>query len=176
MDTLEKYILDRRVDPSFAARLQGLEQDDQQSLLRVISLIKPSANSLRGIFRLLEEIAHRDAKSMSQILSEPSISELLSAENLNGKALQAKLIEMLEGIRYPERAIMNAKLKGKLKELVREFGVAVAVPDELEGDSIVLTIKARSCEEISQKAEKLLKMGEHPACKEVYSILLGESE
>jgi len=176
MNALEKYIVDRRVDEAFADRLRSLSSEDLTAVNNLISIIKPSANSLRGIMRLLEEIAHRDSKGIAQLLSEASISDLLSVGNVKGKVLQGKLVSLLESLRYPERALLNDKLQVKLKELVREFGVSVTVPEELEGDSIVVSFKARSSEEISKKAAKLVEIGEHPACKEIYSILLGESE
>jgi hypothetical protein len=174
MNSLESYIIDRKVDTRFAEHLRAMEQGGRNEVMALIDRLSPSANALRGLLRLAEEIAMRDKQSLAQVLGDESVRMILMNDKLGRKDSHARIVSLLEMKRYPERALLQTRIDKNVKQLVKEFGIQVHVPDELEGDTVQITLKARSCDELSEKIDSLSELGQHPACRELYSILLGD--
>lgn len=176
MNALESYINDKKVDTRFADHLRQIDGRDREQIIKIISHLGPSANTLRALLRLAEEIAQRDSQSLAEVIGDSSISAILSNDKIGRKDRQFKIISALEMKRYPERGRLQARVDANVKRLVRDFGVQVKVPDELEGDTLLISLKARSGEELNEKIASLADIGNHPACREIYAILLGEDE
>lgn len=171
---LQRYIEEKRVSGVLLERLQGLQERDQGALISLVEAINPSANTLRGLLTLVDETCAREQKELSQILASPEVASVLEENGLSRKEKQKKVRFFLEGLRYPETKRVKERLGELERILVKELGLRVECPHNLEGDAIGIKVAARDAIELQESAEKLRQLAEHPALAEVFLLLKGE--
>lgn len=143
-------------------------------MLRLVSVLEPSDNTLRAIFVVASEIATRDRKTLASVLQNREIEQILQDDLLNRKEKQRRIRSVLENQRYPLRAKLEQAVSDRVAKLRREVNLRVQPPLDLEGDCLTVTVSARSVEEILERAESLRSLAEHRATRELFSLLSGE--
>ena len=171
---LATFKKERRPDSELSARLDSLAAEYHQLLGDILQGLRPSANNLREILRLSEEIAARDKLNLHSVFTLAGLDSILSNEKLSRADKTKKLKNELADLRYPERARMAARLRELQKELVKATGVRVKFPEDLEGDSLLIELRAKDTQQMRGHGESLSKTSEHPALREIFDILRGE--
>ncbi len=170
------YIQEKRVSGELLEILKTLNPADSTAVALLIQELSPSANTLRGLLQMAQEIAGRDAKSLSEILGDSKLLAVLEHEKISRKDKQKKVRLALEAMRYPEVQHVRQLVAGAQKELLDKFGLRAELPSNLEGDEIVFSVLVREPEELAAWAEKLRQMAGHPALKELFDLLKGRGQ
>lgn len=173
-EILNRFIAERRVSGTFLKVLENLSQEEVLLVQRLIEILHPSANSLRALLELANEVAARDGFSLTELLNRKQITQTLEAEGLRRKEKQRQLREILFSLRYPQFAETKALLQELQKELMTKYSVLLSLPPELEGEAISLTIRSNSSEQIKKSAEKLKILAEDPQLLKLFSVLQGD--
>ena len=171
--TIQSFISERYVTGVFRERLETLSTSDSSAVAQLVSQLQPSANFLRDVLDLAEEISARDGKAPHDILSEPGVREIILGE-LGRKDKQKRIRQYLESRRFPMRSKIAARLNMLQRVIQKNAGVRVEFPEDLEGDQLTCAISFRSADELSRVAEQLAGLKDATELKEMFSLLRGE--
>ena len=176
MNTLRNYLDERQIHDSLRQNLFALSPDAQEIVADIIRALRPSANTLRDILRLGEEICLRDGTTWGRLFSEgPARNALAPGMALGAKDRAKELKRFLERKRFPETSAIEAKLEKCRTQLRRDVGLSVETPQDLEGDSVSLTLRFHSPEELAPLAEQSMKLAGHPALAQIFQLLKGQA-
>ena len=171
---LNTFIMEKRVSGELLDFLSALGEADKSSVSSLIREINPSANTLRNLLQLAEEVAVRDDKPLHLVLGHTEIQNILLQEKLSRKEKQKKLRLMLEVLRFPEIYQIQQRLAEAEQTLLTEFDLRAELPKDLEGDSIAFRVSVREPEDAQAWAEKLSLAAKHPALIELLDLLKGK--
>jgi hypothetical protein len=174
MMEIKDYIAAKHVSGKLLSRLQALSGDDAGAVAALVEAINPSANALRGLLQLADEICLRDGVKMQQVLTVASIKAVLENDKLSRKEKQKEIRFELETVRYPVLSALRRELTQAQAELVRDTGIRLEAPVNLEGEMLFVSLSARSADEFGRLAEKLQSLALHPATKRIFELLRGE--
>lgn len=171
---LEIWAKERQANSYLVTRLTRADQKEQTLIESWIKQLAPSANTMSELLRLADEISARDRVAVYEILAAPEIEKLLSADGLSRKDKQRFLRKELESRRYPIRQKIADRLSNLQGQITRETGIKVDLPEDLEGDSILFSFKARSPEQLATVAAQVVALATSKEVSELYAILLGK--
>ena len=172
-DTIEQYCSKHKIQGQLLAQLYSLDPSSKESLLGVLSSLRPSANTLRNILKLSGEIAKRDKKEFSDLFSKKEIQDILNSE-LGRKHKQEKITEELKLIRFPEMAKIKNEIASSINELRKEYGLRLNLPENLEGDKLRVQIEAKNADELLEKAKNLCSLSKDENLEKIFSTLKGD--
>ena len=173
MSVIGSFIEERRVDAKFQSRLNELQETEQVIVERLIQCLSPSANTLRELIRLAEEIAARESRSLLDVLSAEKINQLL--EHSSSKKERQRLIRQeLEQQRFPKLHKLHAELNQYQTQLLNDLGLRLELPRDLEGDTLSLTISAKTARDFERQGAKITELSTHPALARIFSLLKGD--
>lgn len=172
---LAAFIAEKCVnDACLRQRLEAMSPDESDVVASLSEILRPSANALREILRLADEVCCRDGIKLVELFASEDFVALLSRLSGNAKDKQRVVRQFLERLRYPLKARTIESLEQCKLELVRSYGIKVDYPHDCEGDSINLTISARSKEELLAIGQKLSDMSNHASLERMFLLLEGE--
>ncbi len=154
-------------------RILKLDTKDQQALSSILEESHPSANTLRDILRLASEVAARDKISLAEVFTQESVSLLLGREGLSRKDKQRLIKKEMERLRYPERRRLEDRAQELCRELVKDTGLRMELPKDLEGGTIAVRVSERSPEGFAEIADKFNQLSQHPSCVSLFNLLNG---
>jgi hypothetical protein len=171
---ITEFIDNRRVEGDFRCELLAYGEPDRQVIARLVSALNPSANALRAILAIAREIAARDEVSLAGVLSRADLAEVLSAPNFNFQEKQRRVAKALRRTRFPQLAEIEDELDRSQYEIRRNFGIAMKLPADLEGDTVEFSVRARSPEDLLRAAKQMEEAASSAALRGVFKILKGE--
>ena len=173
-ELLSRFIEERRIVGPLRERLWGASANDAEALAQIVVALRPSARTMGLIVDLLEEIAIRDARSTAAVCGATALQAILKDESKSNKERQGLYRRALEQIRFPQVVAVKERVGQLRQELVAEHNVELGIPAELEGDSVTVTIRARSNEELRQRLLAAATLANDERLQELFSILQGE--
>ena len=173
---LATWVEDRRANTQLVSRLIRGDKKERDVLVNWIEVLAPSANTLREFLRLADEVAARDGITAGEVLAAPELEKLLCAEGISRKDKQRLLREELEARRYPIRRRILERLTELQEQIAIETGAKVELPEDLEGDSIVFCLRARSPQQLATSAAQLAERAMGPGISELFAVMLGKIE
>jgi hypothetical protein len=171
---LSEYLRERQLQGSFADYLFGVTERIGAEVEDMIRVLNPSANALRGILVLVEEISRKERISLSEVFSSSSLSNVLLDDDIPRKEKIKRIRDILERRRYPEKSRLEDMIKNCSDTIRKKYNLRVIMPDELEGDSIEIKISGRSPEDIHTAAGKLQSLSESEELAALFGILRGD--
>lgn len=170
---LSQYLSLKQISGTLFDDLLELGNREQEALGHLVETLLPSANTLRETLRLSREIALRDECAIADVLTRQELREVLEQEGASRKQKQHLLLVELKRLRYPEISRISLELEKGLRELIKETGLRLELPKDLEGDTLSLTISAKSPEDFLELSKKLEILGGHLETKRIFSLLRG---
>ncbi len=171
---LDSYIRERHLEGPNAEFFLGLSVNFKSEMDDLITELSPSANALRNILLLIEEIAKRESLSLSEVYSSSALFQVLQDKDIPRKEKTKRVREILERRRYPERTRLENLVQENVSGISRKFNIKVTLPDELEGDRLEIKMYGRSPEDFQDAAQKLAMLSESRELNTLFGILRGE--
>ena len=171
---LETYISERVQDNDFKSRLQALSIAEASMLEKLVDILSPSANMLKGLLAVADEIAIRDKQSLQMILEDQKVSMILGNEKLNRKEKAQQIRRALEQLRFPEFSKIRAEIDSLVIGLRNDYKVHLELPENLEGDRLSFVCKFRNPEELLVSAERQAALGKDPRLARIFGLMRGE--
>jgi hypothetical protein len=172
--TLDDYISEKRISGSLLERLKMLNAEDAAVLLFVLEAANPSANTLRVMLTLVDEICLREKKKFSEVLGGSHCVKIRENEKLSRKEKQKRIRLELESLRYPETKKVKDELAQAQGQVCAECGLKLKLPQDLEGDTMSVELLGQNPEDFQRLAGKLKLLAEHPATARMFKLLRGE--
>ncbi|MGB5616345.1 MAG: ParB N-terminal domain-containing protein [Desulfobacterales bacterium] len=137
---------------AMALELKRLDSATAESLGRLFADLKLGLNRQRELVSLLTEIARREKITISELLNEPALQNLLSTPEIERSQKAGQLRSLLRRRRYP---VMSAATTG-FQDLVRHLnlgpGVQLVPPGNFEGTTYSLTITFDRLEQLRDRS------------------------
>jgi hypothetical protein len=146
---------------------------DRTEILRIVEQLRLGENQVRDLLDALQAIGARQKRTVAEILGDEAIAGVLSAGRARNETLHA-LKQALRRMRYPQLAATETRLRGLAKALGLPAGVTLSLPENLEGEEIVLSLRARSAAELRRRMTGTLTALGGAELDEIYRILGGE--
>ncbi|MGB5422846.1 MAG: ParB/RepB/Spo0J family partition protein [Desulfobacterales bacterium] len=125
---------------AMALELKRLDSATAESLGCLFADLKLGLNRQREILSLMSEIARREGITLAELLTEPSLRNLLSAPDLERSQKAGQLRSMLRQRRYPVMSAATARFQDLVRDLNLGPGVELIPPGNFEGTTYTLTI------------------------------------
>lgn len=125
---------------AMALELKRLDSATAESLGCLFADLKLGLNRQREILSLMSEIARREGITLAELLTEPSLRNLLSAPDLERSQKAGQLRSMLRQRRYPVMSAATARFQDLVRDLNLGPGVQLIPPGNFEGTTYTLTI------------------------------------
>lgn len=170
---IKTFIEERQVDSPLRERLESFSGSDLSAVERLISEIRPSANTMRDILTITDEICARDRRLFADILAGADFESILAAESLPRKEKTRQIKELLYRLRYPLAHDLREQIETARQALIARYGVKLTLPKDLEGDSLTVTLSIRSLDDAHQAAALLEKLAGDPDLARTIDILKG---
>lgn len=129
-----------RLDPETGEKLAGLENEDRQAVLALLEALRPGRNRRREIWEWLDEISRRETCSISEILRDESLEEILNDPKLNRPQKEAGVRRALRVRRFPRLTGLEKERAFRLKSLSLPPNISLNCPQNFEGLDFSLVI------------------------------------
>ncbi len=171
---LGRYLAERQAPESFVRELLAHGSAEQAQLLCLIRLLRPSANTLRELVSMINEICRRDSMNWSTLFSDQAVIYALDENReANAKDRHRELKQHFTRLRYPETARIEAELENCKRTLKRDCGFALELPKDLEGEDLSITLRFANREELNTMIRGLSSLEQHPALEKIFQVLQG---
>jgi ParB family chromosome partitioning protein len=125
---------------AMALELKRLDSATAESLGRLFADLKLGLNRQRELLSLLTEIARREEMTVSELLTDPALRNLLSAPDLERSQKAGQLRSLLRRRRYPVMSAATARFQDLVRDLNLGPGVQLIPPGNFEGTTYTLAI------------------------------------
>lgn len=170
----QEYISDKHVPEELASQLLRLQGEDGECVHQLILLLSPSANALKGILQLAEEICVIRDCSLSTVFEGSEVQSILLNERMSRKEKQKFLRLQLEAVRFPTAGKIRQTLEGAQQAMLKSHGVRVHFPADLEGDRLEVKVFFSSPEELLRIASALNKVANDETLAQMFQSLRGD--
>lgn len=171
---LISFLDERQIDGAFRDELLSLQPREILAVIRLVRALRPSENTLRELFHVCREIAIRDGVLISDILAHPDITTLLANDcQLSRKERKRRIDELLNRRRFPETTRIREELSSCVRQLATDVGLRIVVPEDLEGDTVQVTVQLSGPGDAATVAEKFAALSAHDGFPQLFRLLRG---
>ncbi|MBU0484714.1 MAG: ParB/RepB/Spo0J family partition protein [Proteobacteria bacterium] len=139
------------LDLNVAFILTDLQPPDRQRILAIITRLKLSIGYQKKLAQSAIELARRSGTTVSAILAEPEVDEILAHPEANPPQICANLMEWLTKKRYPRLSKAEQSFHKLTASLDLPKGVKVSHIPSFEKDNLTLTIELVNQNELAEK-------------------------
>jgi hypothetical protein len=173
-ETLRAYAAQKRFSTATLERCVRCSPADQAVLLALAQRLRLGENHVRDVLDALETIAARRQCTFADVVADDTITQALQDGRGRNEQLHA-LKQGLRRLRFPQLVEAQQRLKSLVHALRFPRGVVVTFPEYLEGEEIVISVRAASAALLRTRAAELTAQLEGAELDEMYRILGGEA-
>jgi hypothetical protein len=140
---------------SSAARIAEFSSTTQQSLLGVLSHIRPSTSKLNELLTLIREIAARDGLTVEDILQRYQLLQIVADASTPATAKAAALKKALEGVKFPQLTEKQKRLTELISGLELPNAARLVADPYFENQTFKLEYQFKQPEELSDLVSKI---------------------
>lgn len=167
---IRRFATEKHYRPATIDRWLGMDTDDAQALLGIAEELRLGENQLRDVWDWADEIASRDQKTLSAVLSDPSISAARRADVSRNDRLK-RVKDSLRRLRYPRLVETEQRLQALVAQLRLPRSARLSLPVSLEGDTLKLEAEIGDPAALAALAEALLAAAGSDACAQIFALL-----
>lgn len=153
-EQLATYAQEKRLSSQTLARWRAWGEEDQAALFVVVRELQLGENHLRDFLDWLEEITARDGGAMRELLTRAEIHHPLQSTLSRNDKLKA-VKAALRKIRYPRLSRLEEELRAAVKALDLGSRIQLSFPPSLEGEEVIIELKARNLQELTDSLRRL---------------------
>lgn len=154
---------------SIAVDLARMEADTAIRLADLFAALKLGVNKQREVLTLLEEIAAREDKTLSQVLAEEGLRQIVDDDQADRGRRAADLRVYLRQRRFPAITQKQDWFAQQVRSLKLGKRLSLLPPANFEGADFTLQMTFRDLAELQDHARRLAEVIESPAMKEILS-------
>src|SRR5581483_5574891 len=169
-DQLVAYAREKRLSAQTLRRWQSWAAEDQTALLAVAKGLQLNENQLRDFLDWLEEIVAREGGATRDVLMRAELRRPLESKlSRNDKLRGVK--DALRKIRYPRLSQLEDDLRAAIKALDLGERVRVSFPPTLEGNEVMVEVKACSVQELHARLVQIQQKLADGSLQRVFTLL-----
>jgi len=166
------YAAEKRFAAATLERWLAQPAETRADLLDIAERLHLGENQFRDVLDDLLAIAARRGSAIADVLRAEELRAVLARPLGRNEAVKA-VKAVLRRLRYPQLTAAERRLAALAKSLRLPTGSAVELPDNLEGEHIAITIRARSAAELRAQARGVAASLEGSAIEEMFALLDG---
>lgn len=167
------YAADKRFAPAIVSRWLEQSADDRDALLELARNHRLGENQFRDVLDDLLAIGARLGCNVADVLQQGSVQAVLQRPLGRNEAIKA-LKQALRRLRYPQLSAAEQRLAELARSLRLPSGVRIEPPENLEGEHLAVTVRARSAAELRAQVRALEVAVQQDAVDEMYAVLEGD--
>ena len=145
--------------------------EDQKIAEYFFTKTRPNANKWRDLLEFIEEISRRDNISPKDILSHPSIIEVLKNDNLLPSQKYNEVFKILKQKRYPVLYDLEKRVALALDEAKLDEKTRFKYQETFENDEMQLILKFKDESEILKQVEKIFQALQSGSIKKLITTI-----
>ena len=146
--------------------------DGRAALLDLADRLRLGENQFRDIFDDLVAIGARRGGTVTEVLGDADLRVVLARPLGRNEAVKA-IKTVLHRLRYPQLNAAEQRLAALGRSLRLPAGVALQLPENMEGEHITITLRGRSARELRAQARALAARLDDPAIEQMFALLDG---
>ncbi len=165
---IQDGILAGIINMSMALELGRLDPEVGEGLVELFGQLKVGLNRQRELLFLLKEIAGREDSSVSQLIAEKTLQNILQNAELDRAVKRQKIRTYLRRRRFPSISQAEEKYDKLVKRLKLGNNINLIPPKDFEGMSYIITLRFDNREELNNLKEKFEKIIHHPRFDKIF--------
>jgi ParB family chromosome partitioning protein len=150
---------------AMALELKRLDSATAESLGHLFADLKLGLNRQREVLSLLIEIARREKITVSALLNESALRNLLSAPEIDRSQKAEQLRSLLRRRRYPVMSAARAQFQHLVHDLNLGPGVQLVPPGNFEGTTYTLAITFDRLDQLRDRSLQIENLHRNQALK-----------
>lgn len=172
-EEIRAYIATHELPMSMIDLLAGLSSENRHAVFTLLSNLKLGVNKTKELLTYLDEIALRDQCSISRIVEEECIQEILRHEKYSDPQKTNRIRRVLKEKRYPELTRLEQEYQQRIKQLRVPSGVQIQTNRFFEDDDLSVTFRIHSPEQLHTIAEELQELSRKPEFSKLLDLIQG---
>jgi ParB family transcriptional regulator, chromosome partitioning protein len=166
-EPVQEGILSESISLSTAWQLLQMPENEAIAFAKIFESLNCSLNKQREIIILIQEISILENKTISTILAEDRVNDIVSDKDLDKNVKTRQLRSDLRGWRYPNISKTEKAFFTKVEKLGLSERLKLTPPQDFEGDTYRLTLDFKNFQELRKHIKKLDEIIFHPELKEI---------
>lgn len=155
IEPVKEHIVKSFMAPANAARIAEFSPTTQQSLLKVLSHIKPNTNKLNDLLTMIREISARDGISVEDVLLRYELLTIVASPDVAAPEKINALRQTLRGIKLPELTKKQAQFTKLIDQLKLPSKAHLKADPYFEDPSMKLEYKFDDPAELDQLVSQI---------------------
>lgn len=151
-----------------ALEFENIDTTSAAAIARLFEMLRPTLNQQRELLDNMQDIAANEEKSISELIGEQSISNIIFNDRLDRKQKTAMLRDTIRSRRYPALSRAENEFQLHRQALNLSDGLTLLAPKNFESPEYNMMVAFRTTNDLLKKAEQLQALSHHP---ELQSIL-----
>jgi ParB family transcriptional regulator, chromosome partitioning protein len=166
-ESLQNSILSNTIALATALALAELSKADARGFIRLFDALSMSLNKQREILTMVQEIAIREDKSITQVLGTPHLKNILEDKDLDKNQKARNIRTYLKQRRFPAVTAAEQSFRRHLKKLNLGKGMELIPPANFEGSTYTLKLTFNHLNELKILKNTLEVFTENPHLKKI---------
>src|SRR5262245_1618753 len=166
------YAAEKRFAAATVARWLAHAPSDRDALLELATRLRLGENQLRDMLDDLAAIGARRGCGIATVLDDADLRVVLARPLGRNEAVKA-LKQVLRRLRYPQLSAAERRLAELVRSLRLPAGVSFTLPENLEGEQVAVTLRARSATELRAQSAALTAALHGAVVDELFAVLGG---
>jgi ParB family chromosome partitioning protein len=162
-EPIQHSILADTISLSMAIELGSMDSASGTAFVQLYDQLKLSLNKQREIVMLVREIARRDNMTVTGVLADSKLKDILHHEELDRSQKSQKIRYYLRQRRFPSIYAMEQKRGTHLKQLKLGNHMRLEPPKEFEGTTFTLSLHFKNLSDFQALQNRLEKLGQNPS-------------
>jgi len=167
------YVREKRFGLATVERWLRKPEADREALLALAVRLRLGENQFRDFLDDLEAIASRLQTAPARVLQSEAVAAVLSRGLGRNESIKA-LKRALRRLRYPRLVQIEERATALAKSLALPSGAKMALPENLEGEFVTVTLRAISANDLRAQARALSALAGRPEMEEIFRLLEGD--
>jgi hypothetical protein len=159
---LQSAVADLSISLPVALEVGGMARESADHLAALLSELRPSLNRQREIVGLLKEIARREGKDLTEIISEPNLRAIWSDSEGDRNKKIRRLLDELQQRRFPSISRTKRAFARLIGELRLGPGLSLVPPSHFEASTYTLQVTFRDLAELEKRRDALNSLVQNP--------------
>jgi len=150
-------------------RIRDLGEGSSRGVLELLAPLGVNDNQMRDMLDLLEDTAARRRTTVADVIAAPEVAAVRDREL--GRSDKIKMLKAcLRRLRYPQLTAALDRIAALRSELGLPRGCSIRLPENLEGDEVVLTIRATSVEQLRTRVRGAARACEGSELDSIFDV------
>lgn len=161
----------KKIHLKILSRLSLLSHEDQESIFGLVKNLESGFNFINELLTLLEEISKRDGNTISDLISDQQISDIVLKDKISRDQKAKFIMLLLKEKRYPYIKEFEKKITGHIKNLKLPDTISIDLPENFENEAINMKLRFKDKKSYQEILDKLIQISDSKDFSKILEII-----